>query len=208
MHFEVPKSKKLKEFGGEYVMIVISILTALALEHAVQTIHHKHLAHEAAAKIEAELRSNVKDVQDVLAHNEADLKEVQRVRAELLQGIRDKVADDVLMARFKTDWKAGLTLSVQVPTLRHEAWDAAVANQAVTWMPDEQLQRYVTAYADIRSTGSGGNFLDGPRMMDTLSDLETGTATPHQMLKALTQVRSAYGSIDGNLQALLKSLPH
>ena len=208
MHFEVPKSKKLKEFGGEYVMIVISILTALALEHAVQTIHHKHLAHEAAAKIEAELRSNVKDVQEVLAHNEADLKEVQRVRAELLQGIRDKVADDVLMARFKTDWKAGLTLSVQVPTLRHEAWDAAVANQAVTWMPDEQLQRYVTAYADIRSTGSGGNFLDGPRMMDTLSDLETGTATPHQMLKALTQVRSAYGSVDGNLQALLKSLPH
>ncbi len=29
MHFEVPKSKKLKEFGGEYVMIVISILAAL-----------------------------------------------------------------------------------------------------------------------------------------------------------------------------------
>ena len=74
MHFEVPKSKKLKEFGGEYVMIVISILTALALEHAVQTIHHKHLAHEAADKIEAELRLNAKDVQTVLAHNESDLK--------------------------------------------------------------------------------------------------------------------------------------
>jgi hypothetical protein len=212
MHFEVPKSKKLKEFGGEYVMIVISILTALALEHTVQTIHHKHLAHEAGEKIEAELRLNAKEVQYVLAQNENDLKGIKQVRVELLQGIHDKVADDVLMARFKTDWKAGLTLGIKLPTLRHEAWDAAVANQAVTWMPDEQLQRYVTAYADIRdvqmlSTVGGTKFIDGPRLMDTLSDLETGTATPHQMLKTLTQVRSAYSSIDGNLEGLLKSLP-
>jgi hypothetical protein len=212
MHFEVPKSKKLKEFGGEYVMIVISILTALALEHTVQTIHHKHLAHEAGEKIEAELRLNAKEVQYVLAQNENDLKGIKQVRVELLQGIHDKVADDVLLARFKTDWKAGLTLGIKLPTLRHEAWDAAVANQAVTWMPDEQLQRYVTAYADIRdvqmlSTVGGTKFIDGPRLMDTPSDLETGAATPHQMLKTLTQVRSAYSSIDGNLQGLLKSLP-
>jgi len=212
MHFEVPKSKKLKEFGGEYVMIVISILTALALEHAVQAVHHKQLAHEAAERIEAELRLNAKDVSDVLEHNERDLREIQRVRAELLKGIQDKVPDDELMAHFKSDWKGGLNLAIKVPTLRHEAWDAAVANQAVTWMPDAQLQRYVTAYADMRDvhtlTVSGGsNFMDGPRRMDTLSDLETGTATPHQMLKILSQMRSAYGSVDGNLHGLLKSLP-
>jgi len=212
MHFEVPKSKSLKEFGGEYLMIVISILTALALEHTVQTFHHRHLAHEAAEKIEAELRINAGEVKEVLKHNEADLKEIKRVRDELLNAIRDKVADDVLMARFKTDWQPGVILSIKLPTLRHEAWDAAVASQAVTWMPDEQLQRYVTAYADIRdvqtiSTVGGTHFIDGPRLMDTLSDLETGAATPHQMLKTLSQVRTAYSSIDGNLQGLLKSLP-
>ena len=212
MHFEVPKSKKLKEFGGEYVMIVISILTALALEHAFQAIDHRQLAHEASEKIEAELRANAKEINDVLAHNEHDLAQVKRVRAELLQGIQDKVPDDALMARFKTDWKPGLVLSITLPSLRHEAWEAAVANQAVTWMKDEQLQRYVTAYADIRdvqalSTGGGTRFVDGPRMTDMMSDLETGTATPHEMLKALTQVRSAYASIDGNLQGVLKDLP-
>ncbi|WP_198115825.1 hypothetical protein [Massilia rhizosphaerae] len=212
MHFEVPKSKSLKEFGSEYVMIVISILTALALEHTAQAIHHKQLAHEAGEKIEAELRLNAKEVKEVLAHNERDLQQITRVRAELLQGIRDKVADDALMARFKTDWKAGLVLSISLPTLRHEAWDAAVANQAVTWMEDERLQRFATAYATIRdvqalSTNGGVSFLDGPRMMDAESDLETGMATPHEMLKALTQVRSAYGSIDGNMQGLLKDLP-
>jgi len=212
MHFEVPKSKRLKEFGGEYVMIVISILTALVLEHAVQSLHHKHLAHEAAEKIEAELRLNAKDVRDVLAHNEKDLKEITRVRAELLQGIRDKVAADGLVDRFKTDWRDGFTLSIRLPTLRHEAWDAAVASQAVTWMPDEQLQRYVTAYADIRdmqalSTMGGTHFIDAPRLLDTMSDLETGVATPGQMLKTLAQLRSAYSNIDGNLQSLQKSLP-
>lgn len=212
MHFEVPKSKTLKEFGSEYVMIVISILTALALEHTVQAIHHKQLAHEASEKIEAELRVNAREVKDVLAHNERDLQQITRVRDELLQGIRDKAPADTLLARFKTDWKAGLVLSISVPTLRHEAWDAAVANQAVTWMDDERLQRFATAYATIRdvqtlSTNGGVSFLDGPRMMDAESDLETGMATPHEMLKALTQLRSAYGSMDGNMQGLLKYLP-
>jgi hypothetical protein len=213
MHFEVPKSKKLKEFGGEYVMIVISILTALALEHTVQAIHHKQLAREAAEKIEAELRLNAQEVNKVLAHNERDLKEIKRVRAELVQGIRDKVPDNALMAHFKTDWKSGVVLSINTPTLRHEAWDAAVANQAVTWMPNEQLQRYVTAYAAVRdiqalTTIGGANFIDGPRMLNTLSDLETGEATPHDMLRILSQIRSGYSNVDGNLQGLLKSLPN
>jgi hypothetical protein len=116
------------------------------------------------------------------------------------------------MAHFKTDWKAGVVLSINTPSLRQEAWDAAVANQAVTWMPDEQLQRYVTAYADIRavqalSTIGGTNFIDGPRMLNTLSDLETDEATPHDMLRVLSQIRSGYSNVDGNLQSLLNILP-
>lgn len=212
MHFEVPKSKTLKEFGGEYVMIVISILTALALEHAVQTLHHRHLAHEASTKIEAELRANAREIGQVLEHNRKDVKEVERVRAELLQGIRDKVPDGMLMARFDSDWQAGLVLGISVPSLRHEAWDAALANQAVTWMQDEQLQRYATAYAnmrDVHDLTTNGNmaFLDGPRRVDVMSDLKMGTATPQQMFKALSQVRNAYASVDGNLEGLLKQLP-
>jgi len=39
MHVEVPKSHSFKEFAGEYVMIVVSILTALALENGVHRYH-------------------------------------------------------------------------------------------------------------------------------------------------------------------------
>jgi hypothetical protein len=209
MHFEVPKSKKFKEFGGEYVMIVISILTALALEHIVQTVHHRHLAQEASEKIEAELRVNAKEIEKVLAHNQQDLKEIERVRAELLKSIQDKTADGMLMARFQTDWKPGFVLGILLPALRHEAWDAALANQAVTWMPDEQLQRYTTAYAHIRDaqlfTGGIG-FLDTPRVIDALSDLQMGAATPAEMFKTLTRIRSGYQSIDNNLVDLRKEV--
>ena len=209
MHFEVPKSKKFKEFGGEYVMIVISILTALTLEHIVQTVHHRHLAQEASEKIEAELRVNAKEIDKVLAHNQQDLKEVERVRAELLKSIQDKTADGMLSARFRSDWKPGFVLGISLPALRHEAWDAALANQAVTWMPDEQLQRYTTAYANIRDaqlfTG-GMSFLDAPRVMDALSDLQMGVATSGEMFKTLTRIRSAYESIDNNLMDLRKEV--
>jgi hypothetical protein len=212
MHFEVPKAKTFKEFGGEYLMIVISIVTALALEHAVQTVHHRHLAHEATQKIEAELRTNRKELAEVLEHNEGDVQRIRKTGQELLQAIRNKkTSDDVLMARFQAEWKPALVLSIKVPTLRREAWEAALANQAVTWMPSEQVERYASAYANIRdvqllSTGGSIGFLDGPRMRDTMSDVQMGTATPRDMFRVLNQMLSAYGSIDGNLDGLQKVL--
>jgi len=207
MHFEVPKAKTFKEFGGEYLMIVISILTALALEQVVQTVHHRHLADEATQKIEAELRTNRKELAEVLEHNEGDVRRIQKTGQELLQAILNKTSDDVLMRRFHAEWKPSVVLAIKVPTLRREAWEAALANQAVTWMPSEKVERYASAYANIRdvqllSTGGSIGFLDGPRMRDTMSDVQMGTATPRDMFRLLNQMLSAYSSIDGNLDGL------
>jgi hypothetical protein len=45
MHFELPEkvASSVKEFASHYVMIVVSILTALALEQVVVTIHEHGL---------------------------------------------------------------------------------------------------------------------------------------------------------------------
>lgn len=210
MHVELPKSKTLKEFGGEYLMIVISILTALGLEQVLEAVHHRHLAHEASDRIEAELRTSVKEINNVLAHNEHDLKQIETVRDALREGILAKTDDKVLMARFKGEWHGALILGIHIPALRHEAWDAAVANQAVTWIEAEKLQRYATAYANIRDvhamTVSPSTFLDGPRYMDAVSNFQLGLATPTDMYRTLTQVQSGYGGIDGNLRSLLKEI--
>lgn len=210
MHFEVPKAKSFKEFGGEYLMIVVSIITALALEHFVQSIHHRHLAEEASAKLDAEISANVQQIGEALAQNEQRVKKLIVVRDELLDGIRNKVDDAVLLERFKKE-KDTHGLSIQTPTLRREAWEAAIANQAVTWMRPEALERYSTAYASMRDAhvqmvGGSFSFIDGPRWRDTASDVQIGLATPREVFRMLNQMISAYGSLDGNLEWLQREL--
>jgi hypothetical protein len=211
MHFEVPKAKKFKEFGGEYVMIVISILTALALEHGVQTWHHGHLAHEAADKMNTELRGTIKDVSAALVHNERKRKELHEVREQLLAGIRAKTSDAELMKRFEQEWAEKMRLDMDTPSMHREAWDAAVANQAVTWLPREQLENYAAAYGAIRDTSTSTYngalmFLDAPRLLDTFSKARMGTANPQEIYLLADRMATAYDNLDSNLKTLNKLL--
>lgn len=211
MHAEVPKSSTWKEFSSEYLMIVISILTALALEHAVQTLHHRHLAHEAAERMDAELRANVTEVGKVLAHNEQRLGELETMRTALRAGIRKGMTDAELMQRLEHEWRSALDLSLQSPTLHREAWEAAVANQAVTWMPRAQLERYATVYGAMRdqiALFNGGmiSFMDGPRLRDAMSNIEMGEAHPQDIYRTASQMAATYSAFDGNLKSLKRQL--
>jgi hypothetical protein len=207
MHFEVPKAKKFKEFGGEYLMIVISILTALALEHGVQTWHHRHLASEAGEKIEVELRENVKDLTASWEYNEQKRQALQQARNQLLAAIRGKASEAELMQRFEREWRPALAMSLKSPSLRREAWEAAVANQAVTWMPREALERYSTAYGSLRDASaftqnSTRSFLDWPRLRDVMSNTQMGVSNPQEIYRAMNQMMDAYDNFDENLKAL------
>jgi uncharacterized protein YbcI len=208
MHVELPKAKKFKEFGGEYVMIVISIITALGLEHAVQSYHHRHLAHEATARIEAELRTNLSALDDTIAHNKKEEKKTRALRVafveELRAGTPEKAAIDHL---FEKKGENGVSLSVLVPTLRHEAWDVAVANQAASWIEPEQLEGYAALYAHIRdigaiSNGSGNKFLNGPQFVNLFADLQIGRANAQDVLRILNQIEHAYDAENGNQEGL------
>jgi hypothetical protein len=207
MHFEVPKAKKFKEFGGEYVMIVISILTALALEQGFEYLHHQHLAHEAAEKMNVELRANIEDVAKSLEYNEKNRLALQQVRKQLLDGIRGKTSDAELMKRYEQEWGETVRLNMSTPTLRREAWETAVANQAVTWLPRETLKRYAGAYSALRDTstvtyGGAMRFLDMPRMLDVLSNARMGASNPQEIYRTANQIVSVYDNLDGNLKSL------
>jgi hypothetical protein len=207
MHFEVPKAKKFKEFGGEYVMIVISILTALALEQGFEYLHHQHLAHEAAEKMNVELRANIEDVAKSLEYNEKNRLALHQVRKQLLDAMHGKTGDAELMKRYEQEWAETVRLNISTPNLRREAWETAVANQAVTWLPRETLKRYAGAYSALRDTGTltyGGamRFLDMPRMMDVLSNARMGASNPQEIYRTATQIVSVYDNLDGNLKSL------
>lgn len=207
MHFEVPKAKTFKEFSGEYLMIVISILTALALEQGFEAWHHRHLAHEASVKMNTELRSTVSEVDKALEHNEKKRKALHQVREQLAAGIRTKTSDAELMKRYAQEWAEMMRLDLDMPTLHREAWEAAVANQSVTWMPREKLENYAGAYGAIRDTSSNIYngalmLLDMPRLMDTLSNAQMGTANPQDIYRLATRMAAAYDNLDDNLKSL------
>ena len=87
-----------------------------------------------------------------------------------------------------------------------------LARRLTTILPAMSLADALETMTGIRavqalSTLGGTNFIDAPRMLNTLSDLETGEATPHDMLRILSQIRSGYSNVDVNLENLLKTLP-
>jgi hypothetical protein len=211
MHFEVPKAKSIREFGGEYLMIVISILTALALEAVVEKFHHSHVAHEASVRIDSELRSNIELVKSAMAHNAEREKRLYEVRNQMLAALRQKLDDAAFMARYENEWKSGVQFSLLTPSLRREAWEAAVASQAATWMTHATLERYANSYAEIRdfSTQAGAGttlFLDGPRMEDVLTNIDIGAGNPKDIVRTVTQMIHVYNSTNGNLRDLKRVL--
>jgi hypothetical protein len=217
MHFEVPKSKfaSIREFAGEYLMIVVSIGTALALEHAVQTVHHRHLAEEAAARMEAEIRANIAEIEKIGQHNLAKGKELEVLRDTLIEDIKAKKPEQATFEHFATISKGELSLSLQWPSLKHEAWDVAVANQSASWMAPEVLQRYSSAYAAVRdmqaSTNTSMTFLSGPQMIKTLTDLQLGFIAPHELAYTINQMIGSYSMVNNMVRdtkvELRKALP-
>jgi hypothetical protein len=210
MHFEVPKSKKLREFASEYIMIVISIATALALEHLVQTVHHKHLAEEAAQRMQAELSATLAEVDKVTAHNNAQIALNDQLRDAVLKDIKDKVPEKTAMENFQRASNGKFNLSVQVPSYKHEAWDVAVANQSASWMSATELQRYSSAYSAVHDSQQlasiGMGFLSGSEYLKTMGDLKMGSSNPRDVYQVLSHMSFCYQQINNSLAELKEQL--
>jgi hypothetical protein len=211
MHFEVPKAKSFKAFAGEYVMIVVSILTALALEHGAQRLHHSHVAHEAAANLDLEINANIAEIRSVIKHNSEQIAILDAMKTVLLAEIKAGATDRDAIRHTMERTASQFRLSIQSPTLQREAWDVAVANQAVSYMPASLLQRYARLYAAMRDTqtilvNGTGSFMSLPQFRDTFSDLEMQDGNARSLYRMLGQINASYGSSVGNLKALEKQL--
>jgi hypothetical protein len=213
MHVEVHKGKlsTFREFTGEYLMIVVSIITALALEQVVQTYHHRHLAEEASKKIESELRANLHELQGSVTHNHDEEAKARKLRDGFLDDLKQGKSDRVALAALDEKNKHPLSLSVNSPSLQREAWDVAIANQSASWIEPARLERYAALYAHIRdveaiSNGGSNRFFDGPQMINVATDLQLGKASAQDVLRMLNQITVAYSSMNGNLENLKADL--
>lgn len=206
-----PEKKSLRRFAGEYVMIVVSIVTALAFENGVRYLHQTREAQEAARNLDAEIAVNIAEVHEVVLENEAEIKRLRHLRDVLLTDIRAGVTDREALNHTMQESKMRFDISFSTPSLQREAWDVAVANQALSNMPQDQLQRYARVYAAMRDMqtlfqATTNSFADLPRLSDTMSNLELKDITPNELYRALTQMSFVHESNLNNLRRLEKQL--
>ncbi|MDY0743455.1 hypothetical protein SNE35_03020 [Paucibacter sp. R3-3] len=201
MHVEPPghAPQTLKEFGTHYLMIVLGILTAIGIEQGVETIHHNHLAHQATEHIEEELQANLQQARETLAQNRQRLTELQAIQEAVIRDVQQK--DDSL-ATFAERLKA-VHVGAATPVLRRDAWDAAIASQALSYLDPALVRRFSEGYSaqrdtmqTILTTFALGNW---PGQIQNVSvDAKLGKVDQPAFLKALAAYQLALSAISSN----------
>jgi hypothetical protein len=195
MHFEIPKLRihGFRDFAKHYLMIVLSILTALGLEAWIEHAHHTHAAALASHQIEAELQANLGGVRHSYQRNQQRLIALRQLDDAIARDIRDGKTDAAINQHIQA-LKGGFGLSLDWPIFANQAWDVAVANQSATWMDSAALNRYSAAYSKQRDAASWMTqdstlFLDAPRMATLRTRIDLGREVdPIEFLSVLRQM--------------------
>jgi len=213
MHLELPKMplQSMKDFAKHYLMIVLSILTALGLEAWIEHTHHRHAATEASARIDAEIRQNLADIRKMREHDAMRLRELEHLKAVLSEDIATHASDEVVHRHAHEAVPDGLYLDYRWPVLRREAWDLAVANQSAGWIDDERLRSYSSIYAAQATSASIlaediPMVLNGPRMVDAMLDFDTDGYSPRELLHVVNQMAGAAHEVVGMLDNLTQRI--
>ncbi|WP_077033048.1 hypothetical protein [Pelomonas sp. KK5] len=205
MHVEPPghAPQTLKEFGTHYLMIVLGILTAIGIEQGVEAVHHRHLAEQATGQIEQELRANLEQARITQQQNQQRLDAVELVEAAVLQDVEKK---DESLETFRQRIKA-VKIGTFTPTLRRDAWDAAIASQALSYVDPATVRRFSEGYSaqrdvmqTILATFMLGNWAG--QWNDVATNSRLGKVDQPALLRTLTAYRLALSAITGNEREL------
>jgi hypothetical protein len=173
MHFDVPErlAHSAREFLGHYLMIVISILSALAAEQAVDYAYNVHKAHVFQVQVEVDLKRAREMVASAIQDNhrtvEAWLELLRRARA--LDGSCTPANEPVYRGILKD---AVLGFRENTPIFPVSAWESAVSTGAVVYMGPQEVHRYSNAYVMQRFYATAmANALQGG--IGTMSELSS-----------------------------------
>jgi hypothetical protein len=147
MHVEplekLPRS--VREFLSHYAMIVLSILTALALEQAVLGLEHHHQGERARHEIEQEIESNRQAVHESLLVTRNYARAWEAMLARTVADVKaGQSTNESLLA---TIAQARGQFGDSTPALKTAAWDAALSDHAVDYLAHEEVTRFADLYA-------------------------------------------------------------
>lgn len=214
MHLELPNTalKSFRDFLKHYLMIVLSILTALGLEAWIERVHHQRAAEVASEQIDAEIRTNLAEVREALAKDTRQADVLSRLRDTLEQDLKTNASDkDIEQLALSQIHSFNFNLNLRWPTLRQEAWNVAVANQSASWIDSKRMYRYSAVYAAQRETAATLEsnlrlIIDGPRMIDTMTDLRSGSLEPHELLHVVAQMDDMQEQAKSDLSELAQQM--
>jgi hypothetical protein len=209
MHVEPPghAPQSLKDFGVHYLMIVVGILTAVGIEQGIEAIHHRELASQAVRQIEEELQGNLHEASSTLAENRRRLAALKATEEALTTDVSQR---DMSAATFMTRVRS-IAIGAATPALRRDAWDAAIASQALTYVDPTSVRRYSGAYsaqrdttATILATFAMGNW---PGQLESaVVDAKLGRVDQVGLLKALAAYELALAATAENERELEEAL--
>ena len=158
MHVHLPKvPHSWREFFKEYAIIVLGVLTALALEQMVESVHERHLAREAEEAIQQELHENIDRAAYRLTQQACIEKRLDEIQALLGQWQGDD--------SFPAGMHIGFPGSVG---LVYERWEANLASGRFNEESAEQQSQQAGLYSLVK-------LLDGleSKEIDEWSQLRT-----------------------------------
>jgi hypothetical protein len=212
MHIEPLKVRldSFKDFAKHYLMIVLSILTALGLEAWIEHAHHARAAATASAQIEAELGVNLDQVRLMRDADAKRLAMLKDLYGYLVQAVQDGTDAAAIRQHINAQTHGDFSLGLQLPRLRHEAWDVAVANQSAGWIDARRLRHYATLYAyqsdfERRISFNTSVNLQDAQLNRVDADLQVGTARPAELLHTVNAMMSSMGDALTALDAMQKA---
>jgi hypothetical protein len=135
MHIHKPKSwEGLREFLKEYLIIVVGVLTALALEQTVEAVHWAHEIGEGRKALGREIGYDLKALDLVSADEDPCLGPYLDALQRWAEG---------------GPRPAGAIRRPVLYTLRTSTWDVVNSGQVVAHFPLDQKDRFAMAYGSI-----------------------------------------------------------
>ena len=196
----------LADFLRQYAMIVLSILTALALERAAVAMHDAGAARDSRLRIEAELVSNLADLRASRQINADNIKAVQACLKTLIEQLKAGTADPPKVVAMLAP--ALSHFAVSLPSWQRDAWDSAIADQSASHMAAADLRHYAEVFAAARDADEAAHLLLSgewlTRAADLRIDIALGRLDGRLAANALVRYLLAAQQIEGGEEALEK----
>jgi len=196
----------LRGFVQQYAMIVLSILTALALEQGVISVHNAATARASRARIEAEIAKFEGDLKESVGVNKVRLQKINDVLTQLDATLRNGNPDNATVMALAQ--KCVDELGISLPSVQRDAWDAAIADQSVSHLDSADLRRYSEIYAqELIAVEMQRLLLNGDyvrRLSDTMLDFRIGKLDGRALAQTLTLDALAGRDILNQQETLLR----